>query len=374
MIRYVQDVSDALRCASCKNVFRKRVLQASCGDRVCTECFESLFKFDTLNKNDVQFDKAKCPTCEYELDQKSCWRDVFAEKELLQLQVHCSSSGCQWIGKHSSLQSQIEDLGHENSTTKRQLDTTLSESRRQHEDTQDRAAVKEHTAQSRITDLEGQLGCLNQTNSQLKRDKEELGHLPSCYSSMQLKVDFIRKQTQMQQKQTIETFLLNAPQALLEGKFDAAYATGTELLRTAVEIHGMNSTELIPSYLILGAACIGLSRILQAEKYLSQAQWLLLKNPSCDNSVKCRVFRQLGLLYTARRKFEKARHSLAEDIYHSSMTYGYSSVNVAAGYYHLGSVFFKKIVQKLETLFTTTSSRCGRSFFKHLVLLALVLG
>ena len=44
MIRYVQDVSDALRCASCKNVFRKRVLQASCGDRVCTECFESLFK------------------------------------------------------------------------------------------------------------------------------------------------------------------------------------------------------------------------------------------------------------------------------------------------------------------------------------------
>ncbi|XP_062519795.1 zinc finger MYND domain-containing protein 12-like [Corticium candelabrum] len=123
-----------------------------------------------------------------------------------------------------------------------------------------------------------------------------------------------KKQTQMQQKQTIATFLLNARRALLEGKFDAAYATGTDLLRTAVEIHGMNSTELIPSYLILGAACMGLSCIPQAEKYLSQAQWLLLKKPSCDNSVKCRVFWQLGLLYTAQRKFEKARHSLAEDM------------------------------------------------------------
>ncbi|XP_062519593.1 uncharacterized protein LOC134194668 [Corticium candelabrum] len=104
MIRYAQDVPDALRCASCKNVFRDCVLQASCGDRFCTECFRSLVK---------QFDKAKCSTCEYELDQKRCWRDVFAERELLQLQVHCSSSGCQWIEKHiflQPLQSQRDQL------------------------------------------------------------------------------------------------------------------------------------------------------------------------------------------------------------------------------------------------------------------------
>ena len=59
---------------------------------------------------------------------------------------------------------------------------------------------------------------------------------------------------------------------------------------------------------------VGLSRLPQAEKYLSQAQWLMLKTLSCDNSVKCLVFRQLGLLYTAQGQYEKARLTLADDV------------------------------------------------------------
>jgi tetratricopeptide (TPR) repeat protein len=85
---------------------------------------------------------------------------------------------------------------------------------------------------------------------------------------------------------------------------------------------------------------MGLSRLPQAEKYLSQAQWLMLKNVSCDNSVKCLVFRQLGLLYTAQGQYEKARLTLADDIYHASMKYGCLDIRVAGGYFHLGNVFF----------------------------------
>jgi outer dense fiber protein 2 len=78
--------------------------------------------------------------------------------------------------KEESLQramNRIEDLGHENASLKRQVDTALDETKRQRDDVKERAAMKERTSQARITDLEAQLARLSQSSSQLKRDKEE---------------------------------------------------------------------------------------------------------------------------------------------------------------------------------------------------------
>ena len=58
----------------------------------------------------------------------------------------------------------------------------------------------------------------------------------------------------------------------------------------------------------------GLGRLTQAEEYLSQAQWTVLKTPECTNAIKSRLFRNLGLLYAAKGEDQEALRALADDV------------------------------------------------------------
>lgn len=72
--------------------------------------------------------------------------------------------------------------------------------------------------------------------------------------------------------------------------------------------------ELVPAYLLLGEASIGLKQYAQAEEYLSLAKWSVLKSPGCENSVRAQLHRNFGLLYASQGRSEEAIQQLANDV------------------------------------------------------------
>ena len=60
--------------------------------------------------------------------------------------------------------------------------------------------------------------------------------------------------------------------------------------------------EMVPPYLLLAEANLGLGRFKQAEEFLSLANWSVLKNPGCSNAVRSQLHRNFGKLYSAQGK------------------------------------------------------------------------
>lgn len=58
----------------------------------------------------------------------------------------------------------------------------------------------------------------------------------------------------------------------------------------------------------------GLGRLSQAEEYLAQAQWTVLKTPACSNAIKSKLYRNLGLLYAAKGEYDDSLRQLADDV------------------------------------------------------------
>ncbi len=58
----------------------------------------------------------------------------------------------------------------------------------------------------------------------------------------------------------------------------------------------------------------GLHKLSQAEEYLAQAQWTVLKTPDCKSAIKHKLERNLGLLFAAQGNFEESLRHLADDV------------------------------------------------------------
>ena len=58
----------------------------------------------------------------------------------------------------------------------------------------------------------------------------------------------------------------------------------------------------------------GLGRLEQAEEYLMQANWTVLKTPECSNAIKAKLYRNLGLLYAAKGDYDEALRQLADEV------------------------------------------------------------
>ncbi|XP_044540080.1 zinc finger MYND domain-containing protein 12-like, partial [Gracilinanus agilis] len=114
-------------------------------------------------------------------------------------------------------------------------------------------------------------------------------------------------------KHLIELCYKVAQKYLFEGKHEESVPAALHSLRFRMNVYGLNSVQLVPAYLLLSEASIGLGHIVQAEEYLSQAQWTVLKATDCNNEIQSLMHRNLGLLYTAKEDFEEARYHLAND-------------------------------------------------------------
>jgi len=58
----------------------------------------------------------------------------------------------------------------------------------------------------------------------------------------------------------------------------------------------------------------GLNKLDQAEEYLLQARWTVLKTVECPNTIKHKLCRHLGLLYAAKGQYDMALRELADDV------------------------------------------------------------
>lgn len=115
-----------------------------------------------------------------------------------------------------------------------------------------------------------------------------------------------------------------------------------QALRFSINLFGQASIDLVPSYLLLGEASIGLGRYQQAEEYLSLAKFAILKKPDCAYSLRSQLHRNFGRLYSSQGKYDEALQQLANDIYYCSLQFGPESIHTTGGYYQMGNVFISK--------------------------------
>ncbi|KFQ49843.1 Zinc finger MYND domain-containing protein 12, partial [Pelecanus crispus] len=144
------------------------------------------------------------------------------------------------------------------------------------------------------------------------------------------------------QKYIIDLAYSTAQEFVLEGKHEEAIPAALHALRFSTEVYGSNSVQLVPAYLLLAEASTGVGRLPEASKYLSQAQWIVLKTPDCSVAVQYKLHRSLGLLCAAKGNFEQALYHLANDIYLASSTFGLKSIETSGGYFHMANVFFRQ--------------------------------
>lgn len=160
------------------------------------------------------------------------------------------------------------------------------------------------------------------------------------------------KQTRHRQVQLLELSKTEAHKKLFEGKYDLAIPAALQALRFSMDVYGQNSIELVPSYLLLGEASIGLKQYSQAEDYLSLAKWAILKAQTCQNGIRSQLHRNFGLLYASQGNYDEALIQLAQDIYYSSLDHGPEHISVTGGYFQLGNVFHKQgRIEQVTTVF-----------------------
>ncbi|KAK7094179.1 zinc finger MYND domain-containing protein 12-like [Littorina saxatilis] len=167
--------------------------------------------------------------------------------------------------------------------------------------------------------------------------RQPVPFLPSEEERQNREGEFLKQKSHM-----IDLTRTTGQKLLFEGKHEQAVPAAMQSLRFAIDVYGIASIELVPSYLILGEASIGMGRLSQAEEYLAQAEWTVLKTPNVSAAIKSRLHRNLGLLHAARSDFPEALRQLADDIYHASEEYGPDDIGTSGGYFHMANVFFRQ--------------------------------
>ncbi|XP_075629562.1 LOW QUALITY PROTEIN: zinc finger MYND domain-containing protein 12 [Balearica regulorum gibbericeps] len=142
------------------------------------------------------------------------------------------------------------------------------------------------------------------------------------------------------QKYIIDLAYGTAQEFVLDGKHKEAIPAALHALHFSTEVYGSNSVQLVPAYLLLAEASTGVGHLPQASKYLSQAEWIVLRTPDCSADIQYQLHRGLGLFCAAEGNFEQALYHLANDIYLASSTFGLKSVETSGGYFHMANIFF----------------------------------
>jgi tetratricopeptide (TPR) repeat protein len=140
-------------------------------------------------------------------------------------------------------------------------------------------------------------------------------------------------------KELLDLCTETAQKHLVQGKYELAVPGALQSLKLAIEVYGSESTELVPSYLLLAEANLGLRRLKIAEEFLSLANWNILKHPQAGSSMMSNLQRNFGRLYAAQQRYNEALQAFATDIYHSSLEFGPEKIRSAPSYFHMGRVF-----------------------------------
>ncbi|CAB1329585.1 unnamed protein product [Coregonus sp. 'balchen'] len=160
-----------------------------------------------------------------------------------------------------------------------------------------------------------------------------------------------------EKEELIEISRAVAQKKLFEGKYQESLPAAQLSLRCAMDVYGSSAVQLVPAYLLLAEANVGLGSLAQAEEYLSQAEWTVMKTPECSQTVRHQLHRNLGRLYTATENLEGALLHFANDVYYASEEYGLDNIVTCGGYFLMANVFIKQ--EKMDiasSLYTEVAS------------------
>nr|XP_046199616.1 zinc finger MYND domain-containing protein 12 isoform X1 [Oncorhynchus gorbuscha] len=184
------------------------------------------------------------------------------------------------------------------------------------------------------------------------------------FHSLQADRDHHRAQILHRQEELIEISRAVAQKKLFEGKYQESLPAAQLSLRCAMDVYGPSAVQLVPAYLLLAEANVGLGSLSQAEGYLSQAEWTVMKTPECSHTVRHQLHRNLGRLYTATENLEGALLHFANDVsvkayqvYYASEEYGLDNIVTCGGYFLMANVFIKQ--EKMDiasSLYTEVAS------------------
>lgn len=154
---------------------------------------------------------------------------------------------------------------------------------------------------------------------------------------------------QMSQHALIDLCKNEAQKHLVQDQYEMAIPGALQSLRFSMEVYGSGRIELVPAYLLLAEANLGLKRYKVVEEFLLYANWSVLKNPTCSNELKSQLYRNFGKLYASQGRYDEALKQLSNDVYYSSLECGPEHIDTAGGYYYMADVFLhmKKAEQAL---------------------------
>ncbi|NXS55981.1 ZMY12 protein, partial [Brachypteracias leptosomus] len=133
-----------------------------------------------------------------------------------------------------------------------------------------------------------------------------------------------------------------AQEFILAGKHREAIPAALHMLSFSTQVYGSHSVQLVPAYLLLAEASSGAGDLPQAARYLSQAQWIVLRAPGCSTELQAKLHHGLGLFCAAEGNFEQALYHLANNIYLVSSAFGLRSLEASGGYFHMANIFFRQ--------------------------------
>ena len=137
-----------------------------------------------------------------------------------------------------------------------------------------------------------------------------------------------------------------AKRHIVHSRFELAIPAAMYALRFGTSIYGEGNVELVPAFLLLAEANLGLLNFAQAEEFLTKANWSLLKSANSSNALRSQLRRNFGRLYASQSKFDEALRQLADDVYYSSLMVGPEHIDTSGGYFQLANVFYS--MNKIE--------------------------
>ena len=151
-----------------------------------------------------------------------------------------------------------------------------------------------------------------------------------------------RREEQLQEEKIADlTFKKSEAEACLsQGLFGEAIPGAQEALQLSIDLYGKESIDVVPCYLLLAEANLGLQQLGQAEWYLSQANWAVVKTPDCSFHIRSIVHRCFGKLYAQQGRTDEALTHLASNVYYCARESGAKSIDCADGYFLLAQVFY----------------------------------
>ncbi|XP_043981988.1 zinc finger MYND domain-containing protein 12 isoform X1 [Gambusia affinis] len=152
----------------------------------------------------------------------------------------------------------------------------------------------------------------------------------------------IRKKNQLRKAHLIKICKLVAQSKLSEGKHEEALPAAHCCLQTSIDLYGPNTIQLVPAYILLAEANMGLGNLSVVAELLSQAEWAVLKNPELGASIQQQLHRSLAHFHTSAGNLETALFHFANDIYFACEEYGLDSSATTKGYFLIADVFARQ--------------------------------